>query len=368
MAGWWSREHSQLRKRDIKLLVLQGELGWLKLRSKMVSAIQTARDSWARKHEALQQRGQFPWGGRAGPSTLQGHPVMGRSGPCQRLQGQEAASTGAAAGAAPERQELISAWSLRCCSQEGVSEALQGSHPGPAGPPCPPWAQPVLQRIPGAFCTLWTAAGSAAPQTSSTGTDQLIAGEPHQWFGMTERKPKRKASLLQQLLLVPGCTPAPPTPPLLLIPAPLGPAASCCHVETLQDTNPHISAMQTLHSSKARAEITSSDKKINVGIWGYCHSPLPWNNTLVTSVYTNTVFSGSRGDQFRERLNTSTQVKSFKWNNMLFMVVCTCYWCSQKRSATERMEMSHQAHGTRVHCSWDALAQWFDKWKKKILS
>lgn len=67
------------------------------------------------------------------------HPTMSpRPGQlCQRLLGQKAASTGVAAGPVPEGQELISAWSLGWCSQEGVSEALQGS-PRPFSPACPP--------------------------------------------------------------------------------------------------------------------------------------------------------------------------------------------------------------------------------------
>lgn len=87
---------------------------------------------WARKHEALQQRGHFPWEGRAGPSTLQGHPAVGRAGQlCQRLQGQKAASPGAAAGPVPEGQELISAWSLSWLTGRGVCSTA-GFPPGPS--------------------------------------------------------------------------------------------------------------------------------------------------------------------------------------------------------------------------------------------
>lgn len=94
--------------------------------SAMQSHKQTVRD-WARKHEALQQRGHFPWEGRAGPSTLQGHPAVGRAGQlCQGLQGQRAASPGVLQDQSM-KVKSSSQPGASAGSQEGVSAALQGS-------------------------------------------------------------------------------------------------------------------------------------------------------------------------------------------------------------------------------------------------
>lgn len=98
---------------------------------------------------------------------------------------------------------------------------------------------------------------------------------------------------------------------------------------------------------------------------------LPLDTAMECSIYLQTLTLS----QDQEEVNLDKcLILLQKWNPLnkitcyLWLCVCTCCWCSQKRSATERMEMSHQAHGTRVHCSWDALPQWFHGWEKKILS
>lgn len=103
---------------------------------------------WARKHEALQQRGHFPWEGRAGPSTLQGHLAV------PEATGATGSQPRRAAGPVHEGQELISAWSLSWLTGRGVCSTA-GLPAEPSVLPALPLSTASPAKAPWGFGTLW---------------------------------------------------------------------------------------------------------------------------------------------------------------------------------------------------------------------